>query len=123
MVVELEVGGVEKEDFANLGPGIFKGLAGVADVGGFGGALHDFAEIVEVGLGGEAVPFEDKLALQVFDLVERIAVGVFAFFEIGGAWSVTVFGLFRFLCHVYLSEGGRRYPGHGKSSTEREANE
>ena len=83
IVLQLEVGGIEKQDFANLRSRVFEGLAGKADVGSLGGAFHDFAEVVEIGFSGEAVTFEDELAFEVFDLVKRVAVGVLSLFEIG----------------------------------------
>src|SRR5258706_16149347 len=87
MVVELEIGGVQEDHFADLGLKHHT-LIDEVDTEFLGGPRHELA-ILEEGFGGrETVGLQDKLALQILNLIEWTAVAGFLLLEI--AWPANL---------------------------------
>src|SRR5215813_1457606 len=78
VVVEPVVRRVEKDDFANLQRRIQELPTREGDFVLGGGTTHDLGEVKQALARREVVRFQDELALQIPDLVERHAVGVLA---------------------------------------------
>src|ERR1700722_3983426 len=82
MVIELEIGGVQEEHFTDLR---FKDhiLIDEVDPEILCGPRHQLAIFEERFCGRKAVGFQDKLALEILNLIEWTAVAVFPLLEIG----------------------------------------
>jgi hypothetical protein len=78
VVVETKVCGVEEEDLPDLREGIHESLAGKVDVGFVRSLPDQLGKLSGAVHGGEAVPLEDDLGLDIVNLVEWMAVTVYA---------------------------------------------
>ena len=76
VVVETKVCGVEEEDLPDLGKGILESLAGKVDVDTVRGLPDQPGKLPEAVHGGEAVPLEDDLGLDIVNFVDWMAVTV-----------------------------------------------
>jgi len=81
VVVEPEVGGVQEHHFPD--PGLEDhALVDVVDAELLRGLRHQFAILEEDFCRRETVGLQDQLALEILDLVERMAVAVLTLLEI-----------------------------------------
>jgi len=78
VVVETKVCSVEEEDLPDLREGILESLAGKVDVSFVRSVPDQLGKLSEAVHGGEAVPLEDDLGLDIVNLVEWMAVTVYA---------------------------------------------
>src|SRR6266702_1938801 len=81
MIVELEIGGVQENHFADLG---LKNHALIDEVDAefLSGPRHQPAVFEEGFCGRKTVGLQDKLALEILNLIEWTAVAVFPLLEI-----------------------------------------
>lgn len=76
VVVESEIRRVEEEDFSDVRSQAALGIRDKVNIGLFGGALHDLAEIAEAFDRSKSVRFEDQLSFEILDLIERMAIDI-----------------------------------------------
>src|SRR5215831_14000596 len=76
IVVESEVGGIEKQNLPDAGSQLQRVFGRKAYIALVGCAMDDSAVLTEISDTGEAIGFQDQLALEVVNLVERAAVAI-----------------------------------------------
>jgi hypothetical protein len=82
MVVESEVGRVEEEDFPDQGLENHT-FGDEIDTEFLCGSRYNITVLEENLCRGEPVRLQNKLAFQILDIIERVAVAVLALLEIG----------------------------------------